>query len=120
VLSAHARGPRLDPIGDTESAVRLAAQAALENPDDTRIPQELTKMLILQERYGEADDLLQALPPEAHATPELRRLAAHVKFLRTAREAPPKEELLRAVAADPDNFTARFQLGAAHLVADEF
>jgi putative thioredoxin len=51
--------------------------------------------------------------------PELRQLAAHVSFLRTARDAPPVTELERAIADDPDNFEARFQLSAVHLVAND-
>ncbi len=112
-LEAHARG-------DTASAVRLVAQAALANPQDTRLPLDLAKLLVLQGRYAQADDLLQALPAEARATPELRRLAAHVAFLRAAHEAPPATELEQAVAADPDNLEARYQLSAVRLLANEY
>lgn len=106
--------------GDAANAARLAAEAALANPQDTRIPLQLAKMLVLQERYAQADDLLQALPPEAREDEELRRFAAHVSVLRTAREAPPREQLLQTIAADPANLEARYQLSAVHLVADEY
>ncbi len=112
-LTTHARG-------DTASAVRLAAEAALADPHNARTPLALAKLLVLQGRYAQADDLLQALPPEARATPELRQLAAHVSVLRTAREAPPVAELEQAIAADPDNLEARYQLSAVHLVANDY
>jgi putative thioredoxin len=112
-LAAHASG-------DTENAVRLAAEAALANPQDPRIPLDLAKLLVLQERYAQADDLLQALPPETRDRPEIRRFGAHVAFLRIAREAPPEDELLRAIESDPDDLEARFQLGAVRLVADDY
>lgn len=112
-LTAHARG-------DTGSAVRLAAEAALADPHDPRIPLELAKLLVLQQRYAQADDLLQALPEEARAVPELRRLATHVGFLRAARDAPPVAELERAIAANPDNLEARYQLSAVRLVANDY
>lgn len=112
-LAAHARG-------DTGSAVRLAAEAALADPLNPRIPLDLAKLLVLQGRYAQADDLLQALPAEARDTPELRRLAAHVAFLRAARDAPPAEELAKAIADDPDNLDARYQLSAVHLVANDY
>ena len=112
-LGAHARG-------DTGTAVRLAAEAALADPLNPRIPLDLAKLLVLQGRYAQADDLLQALPAEARDTPELRRLAAHVAFLRAARDAPVTEELAKMIAADPDNLEARYQLGAVRLVANDY
>jgi len=105
--------------GDTAGAARLAAEAALANPQDTRIPLQLAKMLVLQKRYAQADDLLQALPPEARDDPELHRFAAHVSILRTAQEAPPKDQLVNTIATNPDDLEARYQLSAVHLVADE-
>ncbi len=112
-LAAQARG-------ETDRAVRLAAEAALADPHDPRIPLELARLLVVQERYAQADDLLQALPAEARAAPELRRLAAHVGFLRAAREAPPPERLERAIADNADDLEARYQLAARCLVADDY
>jgi putative thioredoxin len=114
-LSTHAQG-------DTASAVRLAAEAALADPQNTRIPLDLAKLLVLQGRYAQADDLLQAaLPAEVRdELPELSELAAHVSILRTAREAPPAAELELAIAANPDNLEARYQLSAVQLVANDY
>lgn len=112
-LEAHARG-------DTAAAVRAAAQAALADPQDTRIALDLARLLVLQGRYAQADDLLQALPAEARETPELRRLAVHVGFLRAAQEAPPAAELEQAIAADPNNLEARYQLSAVQLIANDY
>ena len=113
-LSTHAQG-------DTASAVRLAAEAALADPQNTRIPLDLAKLLVLQGRYAQADDLLQALPAEAREEmPELRKLAAHVSILRAARDAPPVTELEQAIAANPDNLEARYQLSAVQLVANDY
>ena len=106
--------------GDTASAVRIAAEAALANPQDVRIPLDLAKMLVLQGRYAQADDLLQALPSEAREDPELRRFAAHVSVLRTAKGAPPKDQLHQTIAADPANLEARYQLSAVHLVTNDY
>jgi putative thioredoxin len=112
-LETHARG-------DTTNAVRLAAEAALADPQNTRIPLDLAKLLVLQGRYAQADDLLQALPAEVRDTPELRQLAAHVAFLRAARDAPPAAELELAIAANPGNLEARYQLSAVRLVANDY
>jgi putative thioredoxin len=88
-LSTHAQG-------DTASAVRLAAETAnvpslarldriaeavLADPQNTRIPLDLAKLLVLQGRYAQADDLLQALPLEVRGrvagTPPTRRACVH-------------------------------------------
>jgi len=113
-LSTHAQG-------DTASAVRLAAEAALADPQNARIPLDLAKLLVLQGRYAQADDLLQALPADVRdELPELRQFAAHVSILRSAREAPPAAELEQAIAANPDNLEARYQLSAIYLVASDY
>lgn len=112
-LTTHAHG-------DTANAVRLAAEAALADPLNTRIPLELAKLLVLQGRYAQADDLLQALPEAARATPELRRLAAHVAFMRAARDARPAEELRRAIANNPADLEARYELSAVQLVVNDY
>jgi putative thioredoxin len=112
-LAAQARG-------DTVQAVRLAAEAALADPNDPRIPLELAKLLVLQQRYAQADDLLQALPQEVGAAPELRRLAAHVGLLRAASEAPPPAKLDRVIFENPDDLEARYQLAGQRVVADDY
>lgn len=112
-LAAHARG-------DTSDAVRLAAEAAMADPLNAAIPMELAKLLVLQGRYAQADDLLQALPDATRDAPALRHLATHVGFLRTARDAPPPEELRRAVDDDPDDLEARYRLSAVYLVASDY
>jgi len=112
-LAAQARG-------DTAQAVRLAAEAALADPNDPRIPLELAKLLVLQQRYAQADDLLQALPEEVGAAPELRRLAAHVGLLRAASEAPPSERLDRVIFENPGDLEARYQRAGKHVVADDY
>jgi putative thioredoxin len=112
---------RIHAQGDTASAVRLAAEAALTDPQNTRIPLDLAKLLVLQGRYTQADDLLQALPAEVREElPELRRLTAHVSILRTAREAPPAADMEQSIAANPDNLEARYQLSAVQLVASDY
>jgi len=112
---------RIHVQGDTASAVRLAAEAALANPENMRIPLDLAKLLVLQGRYAQADDLLQTLLSDLREEqPELRQFAAHVSILRTAREAPPVTDLEQAIAVNPDNLEARYQLSAVQLLANDY
>jgi putative thioredoxin len=106
--------------GDLQGAARLAAEAALAHPDNLRVPLDLAKLLILQERYAQAEDLLLALPPEAREQPEVRALTAHAGFLRAAREAPPRPTLEAEIAADPGRLEARYQLAALQVTTDDY
>jgi putative thioredoxin len=106
--------------GDLEGAARLAAEAALAHPDNLRIPLDLAKLLILQERYEQAEELLLSLPAEARETPAIRTLAAHAGLLRAAREAPPREQLEAALRAEPAALDPRYRLAALKLTADDY
>lgn len=99
---------------ESEDTLRTFIRKQLAGSTDTLLLNALST-------HAQADDLLQALPPEVRGElPELRQLAAHVSILRTAREAPPATELEQAIAANPDNLEARYQLCAVHLVANDY
>lgn len=106
VVQAHLRG-------DTTQAARLAAQAALERPDDAGAALQVARLLVLDKRPGEAFALLDALPPEGREG-EIATLHAHLALV-TANleggEAPSLSEadgLFReaASAAARDDFVA--------------
>lgn len=106
--------------GELERAAALAAQAAIEEPDDPRLPLDVARLLILQGRYAQAEELLRALPEPMRAPPAVQRLLAHARFLRHAREAPAPERLEAAIAADPNDCGARFQLAAVRVTQDDY
>ncbi|BAV33189.1 thioredoxin [Sulfuricaulis limicola] len=106
--------------GDLDQAVTRAAEAALAAPDDPRFAIDLVKLLILQKRYSRADDLMKSLPREVRQHPEIRNLSVHAGFLRTAGEAPPVATLERAIADNPDDLEARYQLGAIKMAQDDY
>lgn len=106
--------------GDLDQAVSLAAEAALEHPDQPQIPMDLAKLLMLSGRFEQADELLRCMPPAAKENRELRNLAAHLGFIRAAQGAPPIGALESAVAQDPTDLEARFQLAAIKVVRDDY
>jgi thioredoxin-like negative regulator of GroEL len=75
--------------GDLDKAVTQAAEAALTQPDNSRLAIDLVKLLMLQKRYIQADDLINSLPDEARQHPEISNLSAHVSFIRTPRMPRP-------------------------------
>ncbi len=60
--------------GDLDQAVTQAAQAALAEPDNPRLAPDLAKLLVLQQRYAQAEDLLKSLPTETRELPDIRNL----------------------------------------------
>ncbi|OGI43514.1 MAG: hypothetical protein A2150_07940 [Candidatus Muproteobacteria bacterium RBG_16_64_11] len=106
--------------GKVEDAVSLAAQAALDHPEDFRIPLDLAKLLVLQGRQHQAHDLLNALPAPAKQNPEIGALLAHLGFILAAQTAPPAETLGAQIAANPGDLEARYRLAAVKLVQNEY
>jgi len=106
--------------GDIERACTLLAKAAMDDPANPRIPADLAKLLMLRGDYAQAEDLLRFLPDEVRDDTEIRTLLAHVGFLRVAQDAPDLESLEQAVAADPGNSEARYQISAIKLVGDDY
>ena len=106
--------------GDLDQAVAQAAEAALAEPDNPRLAIDLVKLLMLQQRYKQDDELLQFLPGEVRRHPEIRKLSVHVGFIRAAQDAPSIEVLQRAIADNPDDLEARYRLCALSMVQDDY
>ena len=106
--------------GDLDTAVTQAAEAALAEPDNPRLAVDLVKLLVLQQRYSQADDLLKSLPAESRELPEVRYLGAHVNLIRVAQEAPPRETLENVVKQNPDDLETRYRLGAVRMTQDDY
>ena len=106
--------------GEMDKAITQAAEAALADPHDPRRALDLAKLLVLQQRYAQADDLLMSLPPEAREQPEIRNLCAHVSLLHIAQEVPSPETLEKIVADDPADLEARYRLSAGKVLRDDY
>lgn len=127
-IDKHVPRPRAEEVrvveayhaGNIDQAASLAAQAALDQPENFKSAVDIAKMLMLSQRYQQAHDLLNALPLEAKAEPEVANLLAHVGFILVAKDAPAATVLAETVAAQPENLEARYQLAAVRLLADEY
>jgi putative thioredoxin len=117
---AHAAGVSAYQQGNVERAYNLMAQAALDDPDNLRIPLDLAKIMMLNGDYARAEDLLMALPQEVRESGDVANLLAHLGFLRVAAEAPARDVLMDALAEKPDDLQARYQLSALKLIDDDY
>jgi putative thioredoxin len=106
--------------GNIEEAVRLLREAEDTDPDNIRIPLTLAKLLMRHGQPAEAENLLRLLPAEARQDPEVSALLTHLGFIRIARDAPAEDLLEQAIAAEPKNSEARYQLSALKLLRDDY
>jgi putative thioredoxin len=117
---AHALGVAAWQAGNVQQARMLLANAAMAEPDNLAIPRDLAKLLWAEGEGEQALKLLDSLPPEARAEPDIARLHAHLNLAETARQAPPLAELEARLALQPDDLDAHFQRAAQLLATDEF
>lgn len=117
---AHALGVAAWQAGKVQQARMLLANAALAEPDNLAIPRDLAKLLWAEGEGEQALKLLDSLPPEARAEPEIARLRAHLNLAETARQPQPLAELDARIAHDPADLDARYQRAALLLAADDF
>ena len=106
--------------GEIEGALTRLAEAAMADPQNTRLPLTLTKLLMREQRFDQAHQLLTSLPRDAREAPEIRDLLVHLGFMIAVREAPDRVELERQIASETDNLEARYQLSALKLINDDY
>ncbi len=117
---AHALGVTAWQSGNVQQARMLLANAAMAEPDNLAIPRDLAKLLWSEGEGEQALKLLDTLPPDAQAAPEIAPLRAHLDLAETARRAPPLSELDARVADHPDDLDAHYQRAAQLLATDDY
>jgi putative thioredoxin len=104
--------PPADPHAEL---VRLRAAVHAE-PDKDELKLDLALALLETGGAGEAEGLLDALPANLAADERAVRARARLGFAAQLKDAPPREPLLAAIAADPSDLRARHLLGVRLLV----
>ncbi|MDJ0806320.1 MAG: tetratricopeptide repeat protein [Gammaproteobacteria bacterium] len=105
--------------GNTEQALQMLAEAAVESPEMLAYPALMAKILLREGREEDAHALLSALPEDARDAEEVSGLLAHLDLILTARHVEKPGVLQQDVEDDPRNAEARYRLAASLLVADE-
>jgi putative thioredoxin len=106
--------------GDQERAVQLLAEGAMAEPENLDIPAMLVKLLMRQQRYQEAREVLLTLPPEARDTTELATLRAHLDFITAAQGIEDPAAVFGRLDRTPPDLQAHFQAAALHLLNDDY
>ena len=113
--------------GNTDEAIALLRTAVAEDARYDRPKIELARLLLalpadgqITTRLAEVEQLLDSLPPAKRAEVEVTALRTRLGFLRIVEHAPPLPELERAVATNPKNQEARYQLSAYKAIAGDY
>ena len=106
-------------LGETEKAFALLAQGESDDPKNNRLAIDHAKLLILEEKYSEANSHLAALPAAAHELLEVRSLQAHIKFVQIAQTAPSLDALTEELTHHPENHAVHYQLCAVKLLSGD-
>ncbi len=113
------RALSLGKTGQTAEAVALLREAVDKDARNDRAKIALAQLLCerppledLQARLEECEKLLDSLSIRAAGKAEVEQLRFRLKLWRIAADAPPRAELERAVATNPADLRARYQLAA--------
>jgi len=105
----------LDPHAEV-MRLRKAIEAA---PDDDGLKLDLALALLATGGAREAERLLDALPANLATDDRAVRARARLGFAALLEDAPPREVLEAAIAADPGDLRARHLLGVREIVSGD-
>lgn len=112
-LSAHAAGM-------LDKAIALLRGALTEDPENYRVHLDLLDLLMQQQDFEEAEQVLASLPASQRTEPGFREAQNRLQFAGAANEAPPVDALIRAIELDPSNSDARYQLSARKVMSGDY
>ena len=107
--------PALEPH---EAVMRLRAAVQAE-PDKADLRLDLALALLTTGGVAEAQKLLDALPDDLATDDRAVKARARLGFAALLKDAPPRQPLEAALAADPNDLRARHLLGVRLLVEGE-
>ena len=113
--AAEIAATALDP---REAVDRLRAAIHAE-PGKDELRLELALALLSTGGVAEAEKLLDALPADLSSDDRAIKARARLGFAALLKDAPPRQPLEAAIAADPDDLRARHLLGVRLLVEGE-
>lgn len=106
------------PLHPHEEVIRLRAAVQAE-PDKEELKLDLALALLNTGGAAEAERLLAALPANLSADDRAVRAHARLGFVALLKDAPPRQPLEAAIAADPGDLRARHLLGVRLLLEGE-
>ncbi len=106
------------PADPHQEVIRLR-HAVQAEPEQDALKLELALALLATGASAEAEQILDALPANLATDDRAIRARARLGFAAVLRDAPPRQPLLAAIAADPGDLRARHLLGVRLILEGE-
>ncbi len=106
--------------GDAEGAGSLIQQAAQLDPGSTKVMLANARYLATVGRLEEAEQQLEALPPEEKSKPEVASLLARLQFDRSSAGTPPPEVLEQRLRENPADSEAMHLLAQHRIMQNDY
>jgi putative thioredoxin len=106
--------------GDTPRALSLLHKALAMDPDRLPVKLDLADALLHDGKVHDAEKLLAGLPLQQREEEEVKSLSAKIELARALQSAPPVSVLSERIAANPDDLSSRYLLGAAHAAGGDY
>ncbi len=106
--------------GDVEGAMQLAEEAARSDPENPRTLIAYARLKAALGDREEAETVLDSLPADVQASPELTGFRAQLRFDRLAETGPAPDELEQRINTDPADSEARYYLALNLIVEGEY
>jgi putative thioredoxin len=105
--------------GDSQKALALLAEAVVADPQNLSLPALMAKILMREQRFGDAHTLLSSLPEQAQNSIEVRNLLVHLDLIVTAKGAETADTLIQRLEKNSEDSDTRYRLAAVRLVGDD-
>jgi len=106
------------PADPHQEVIRLR-HAVQAEPEQDALKLELALALLATGASAESEQILDALPANLSTDDRAIRARARLGFAAVLRDAPPRQPLLAAIAADPGDLRARHLLGVRLILEGE-
>lgn len=119
IEEALAEAKALLVAGDAATAIQLFQEILGEDPENAAALGGAARCLLQLGQADEAKHLLDSLPAELAKHAEITAARTALELAEQAGQAGPAAELRRAVAVNPDDHQARFDLAMAYFAGGE-
>lgn len=96
--------------GENIKAIEAIQDISRQDPNNPRIALVYADLMVREKRYDLAQEVLQSLSYETRQTEQVAAMLAKIEFATSAADLPAEDVLIKAIADDPANSKARYQL----------
>ena len=106
--------------GKQDEALALLEGACQHEPDNHQLTLDYAELAMQAGQLDKAESLIAALPHNVRDETDAMRMRTLLDFMLTVKDAPAVAALEETVDSEPDNLEARYQLGAAYVLNENF